>query len=214
MSLKEFKGPTPEILGELYEKSDCFRGQRKGEYIETILMRHKIVLLPAFLITIIGGFGVIGINMLIREFFTLELVAQITFLIDFVFIAFVTHFFFISMMNFYLTMVIITNLRLIDLKYTTIFARNMDTLDLHNIQDINIMQNGFWRWLFNFGRITMHNASGNELFDFTYLKNPLRHYNIINHVHFKAMNSRVALQKEMEKKEKVSQPKQTDWNDE
>jgi hypothetical protein len=48
---------------------------------------------------------------------------------------------------------------------------------------------GFWRWILNFGRIIMHNAAGTELFDFKYLKNPLKNYNMINHVHYKAMHN-------------------------
>ncbi len=215
MSLKaDFKDPGKDVLGELFEKKDCFQGQRKTEHIETIIIRHKIVLLPTVLIVIFGLFSVLGVNALIREFIPTDanLIKKISITVDFLFVSIIAHFLFINLMNFYLKLVIITNLRIIDVKFTTIFSRSMDALDLHNIQDINMKRTGFWRWALNFGRIVMHNASGNELFDFKYLKNPLKNYNIINHVHYKAMHSRVAIQKSIQRHQ-GNQPKQTDWED-
>ena len=88
-----------------------------------------------------------------------------------------------------------TNLRIIDVKFSIFFKRNVEILDMHNIQDINMVKRGFWRWLLNYGRIIMHNASGSELFHFTYLKNPLKNYNIINHVHFNVINKHTESQK-------------------
>lgn len=211
----DFKNPGKDVVGELFEKNDCFQGQRKAEHIETIIIRHKIVLIPAFFLTIFGLFSVLGINGIIRAFIPndAELFTKISLTVDFIFVSIITHFLFISLLNYYLKYVIITNLRIIDVKFTTIFARNMDALDLHNIQDINMSRKGFWRWALNFGRIVMHNSSGNELFDFKFLKNPLKNYNIINHVHYKALHSRLAIQKEIEKHQIDINPKQTEWED-
>ncbi len=214
MDLKDFKEPSKESMGELFNKGDCFQGQRKGEHIQTILIRHKIVLVPIILISFFGGLSILGINALIREFIVddADLLNKISLTVDFVFISFLLHFLFINFLNFYLSLVIITNSRIIDIHFTTIFSRNMDTLDLHNIQDITISRSGVWRWMFNFGRIIMHNAAGTELFDFRYLRHPLKNYNIINHVHYKAMHSRAALRKESIKHQTI-EPKQTDWDD-
>jgi len=210
--------PNEKTVGELYDKRDCFQGQRTKEHIETIILRHKIVLIPVILMTIFGLFSVLGINAIIREFIpkslpnSSDLIKKISLTIDFLFISIVTHFLFINLLNYYLKMVVLTNLRIIDIKFSTIFARNMDTLDLHNIQDINMTKKGFWRWLLNFGRIAMHNSAGTELFYFKYLKSPLKNYNLINHVHYKAVHSRLDRNKEVKNKQEIK-PKQTDWED-
>lgn len=176
----------------LANRSDCFSGQRDNEDIEAILMKHWVVLVPTFLVTVmtIGLLFTInaGINYLFAE--QAEILKYIRTIFDCLYLSIIIHYFFISILNYYLTIVIITNLRIIDVNFTTVFKRHLDALDLHNIQDINMMKKGFWRWLLNFGRITMHNSAGTELFDFKYFKDPIKSYNIINHVHFKAMHRR------------------------
>lgn len=211
--------PAKDLLGELLYKEDSFQGQRKGEYIESILMRHWIVIVPYFLVCLSGAIGILGINALVREFIPndAELIKKFSITVDFFFITIILHFLFINLINFYLKIVLITNLRIIDINFTTIFSHNMDALDLHNIQDINMQRKGFWRWIFNFGRIVMHNSAGTELFDFKYVKNPLKNYNIINHVHYKAMRNQEYFKKMQDKatenlKYKV-EPQQTDWED-
>lgn len=194
--------------GQLCDKNDCFQGQRENEVVECILMRHWIVLFPIFSITIAAVFALFGFNAIIAYFIPRNnlLFNQVSTIFDFFYIALILHFFFINVLNYYLKFVIITNLRIIDIQFSTIFKRNMDALDLHNIQDINMTQQGFWRWIFNFGKIIMHNAAGTELFDFSLLKNPLKNYNIINHVHFKAMHNQNILNSENKKKEEDNHP--------
>lgn len=214
--------PAQNILGELLYKKDSFQGQREDEHIECVLIRHWIVLIPTVLVCFFGALGILGANALIREFIPndAELLKKLSITVDFCFITIILHFLFISLLNYFLKLVVITNLRIIDISFTTIFARNMDALDLHNIQDITMQRTGFWRWILNFGRIVMHNSAGTELFDFKYLKNPLKNYNIINHVHYKAMHNPEHIKNVQKKTEKDIKPvkykvipKQTDWDD-
>lgn len=217
------KHPAKDILGELLYKKDCFQGQREGEHVECVLIRHWIVLLPIFLVCLFGAFGILGVNALIREFIPndADLLRKLSLTVDFFFITLILHYLFISFLNFFLKLVVITNLRIIDINFTTIFSRSMDALDLHNIQDINMQRRGFWRWVLNFGRIVMHNAAGTELFDFKYLKKPLKNYNIINHVHFKAMHDPEYIKRKQKQQSEENSnnpkykitPKQTEWND-
>ena len=44
---------TKENLEELWGKRDCFSGQRQEEQVESILIRHWIVLAPAFILLVV-----------------------------------------------------------------------------------------------------------------------------------------------------------------
>ncbi len=191
---------------------NCFPGQREDEVVEAIFMRHWIVLFPLFIMSLVLFALLIGANAAVRYLISdnIELFQHVSTILNFTFISILLHFFFISILNYYLNVIILTNIRLIDVKFSTVFKRNMDALDLHNIQDINIIRKGLLRWLFNFGRIVMHNSAGTELFHFRYLKNPLKNYNMINHVHFQAIHARQQESQEVNKNQNnPQQPNQS-----
>lgn len=60
--------------------------------------------------------------------------------------------------NYYLSMQIITNERVIDIDQTGIFKREINTVPISNIQDVTYKKNTFWKSIFNYGDIIVQTA--------------------------------------------------------
>ncbi len=60
--------------------------------------------------------------------------------------------------NYYLSLQIVTNERVIDIDQTGLFKREVNEMPLSNIEDVNYKQNGFWGTIFNYGNVILQTA--------------------------------------------------------
>jgi hypothetical protein len=67
---------------------------------------------------------------------------------------------------------IVTNDRLIDINQDNLFSRRISEMDLHQVEDITSEVRGFFPSLFNYGTLTIQNASAIVKFTIPDVKNP------------------------------------------
>jgi Bacterial PH domain len=60
--------------------------------------------------------------------------------------------------NYYLSIQIVTSERIIDVDQKGLFNREVNTLSIGNIEDVNYKKSGFWGTLLNFGNVVVQTA--------------------------------------------------------
>ncbi len=179
---------TPRLIESVLEPpidntNRNFNGQQKNETVLCFSRKHWIVLLPhfimfvIFLILVISFVAVSGevigptTNPVLYRSFALILIAAATYYL---------HRFFIRLLNYYLQIIIITNFRVIQLDRTLFFQRNMDSIDLSQIQDIIFERHGILKTILNYGEIVITLSSAYASKTIHYMPNPEYHFRKIN----------------------------------
>lgn len=167
---------------EINNKDRHFKGQQKTEEVICFCRKHWIVLMRhlaefAILNTIIFSvlFYIKDNNITISNpgykiFILVALAVALYFF----------HRFFVEMLNYYLTIVIITNYRVIELKKTIILHDYKGIIDLHEIQDIQKIQNGFLKNILDYGTIKIALAGLQDTRILEYIPKPDRYFRRIN----------------------------------
>ena len=62
--------------------------------------------------------------------------------------------------NYYLSMGIVTDKRVIDIDQVSLFRREVNEMDINNAQDITYKQTGFWGTILDFGNVIVQTAGG------------------------------------------------------
>lgn len=170
---------------EINNTNRNFKGQQKNEIVLSFCRKHWIVVVPRmilFIFLLIAPFlMLIGITSfksggrfidpLLYKIFIGAAILAITYYL---------HRCFISFFNYYLQMLIITNLRVIYLDQTLYFNRNRDSLDLHEIQDVVLNQEGIMKTFLNYGEVTITLSSAHASKTFTCVPNPEYYFRKIN----------------------------------
>lgn len=171
-----------ENVQQLDNKDRCFKGQQKTEETICFFRKHWIVLIRhilVFLLLCIGLFLLIFyiINNNVKDFSS-EIKLLTVFVL--VFVSYFFHRFFVALHNYYLTMVIITNYRIIELYKTLILHDDKNVIDLQEIQDIQKIQNGFVQSVLDYGTIKILLSGVQETITFDFVPNPDRYFRRIN----------------------------------
>lgn len=140
-----------------------FRGQLDEELVLCYFRRHWIQILPALLLLplcfaifaagVIFHKALLGQTELVNVLITVGLVLLIQ----------VIHYLFLTIFRYYLSTVIITNMRVIILDKSVFFRDSNTTVDLTKIQDIKKVQTGFFHYLFKFGMIKLDLSGGDPI---------------------------------------------------
>lgn len=72
----------------------------------------------------------------------------------------------------YYSVYILTNERIVIIKQTGLFNREIRELALRNIQNINIKIDGFWANIYNFGTLEIENLAGSDKMKLSLVHNP------------------------------------------
>ncbi|HLG25609.1 MAG TPA: hypothetical protein VI588_02335 [Candidatus Gracilibacteria bacterium] len=161
-----------------------FKGQLENEDVISYFRHHWILLLPdvisfgLFLAIIvllainISSFNLPPLSELyIQEIAVLTIVAT----------GFVIHRFFVRLLAHAMNFVIITNLRIIEVR-KTLFARNdQESIYMRNIQDIQKHQDGFIKNLCSFGDLSI-SSYGSEPIIISTVPHPDRYFRLLNKV--------------------------------
>ncbi|MEK9132322.1 MAG: hypothetical protein AAB606_01255 [Patescibacteria group bacterium] len=176
---------TPRILhAEIDNTNRNFKGQHKHETVLCFTRRHWIVLLPY----------IIGSLLIMAGLFYLAISTFRTDMADFIspiaykvvagaviaVITYYLHRFFVRFLNYYLQIIIVTNFRVIELDITLFFNNNRDSIDLPEIQDVVIRQEGILKTLLNFGELIITLSSVNASKSLYYVPNPEYFFRKIN----------------------------------
>lgn len=66
---------------------------------------------------------------------------------------------FVALTSYYLDILIVTNMRIIDIDQIGLFARDVATAPLHNVEDVKIQALGVFATLFRFGNLQIQTAA-------------------------------------------------------
>lgn len=159
-----------------------FKGQQKTEEVICFFRRHWIVLIrPIFVFLFINAVFIVCAMFLFR--YPALLMSSLSRALAVSFLAVCTiliHRFFVELLDYYVSMVIITNFRVIDLKKTIILHDDKDVIDLFQIQDIQKIQDGFAANILNYGLIRAILSGAHESKIFHCVPNPDWYFRRIN----------------------------------
>lgn len=169
-------------MDPINNKDRFFKGQQANEQFICFFRHHWIDLLKDFLIFFIFMGGVImairyagEIQEILRGDRHLKLFFFTGYLLGTVYI----HHFFIKMLNYFVNVGIITDLRVIDHHKTIYFIDSADSVDMSQIQNIERIVEGVVPSLLNFGDIKMFLNASDAVVTFRRVPNVQFHYRCI-----------------------------------
>lgn len=161
-----------------------FKGQNKNEVVICFTRKHWIVLLPHFVIFSFFVILTIIFFAVIRSEMLASVITPPTYRVIALAIiigqSYLLHRFFLRLFNYYLQVLIITSQRVVQLHQTIFFNRNRDSVDLPEIQDLMLKQNGLIKTIFNYGEIEIVLSSAHATKDLHHIPNPEYYFKKIN----------------------------------
>lgn len=156
-------------------------GKNITDTVKLFVRRHIITNLPWIVTTIV----LLLIPLLIQILLTItatplpDLPANFItiFLLFYYLIAFT--YAFISFLDWFYNIIIITNTEIIDIDYAEIIYHDVAATNVNLIEDVNYTQTGFIRGLFNFGDLFVQTAGGQENIEALAIPQPARIARII-----------------------------------
>ncbi len=172
-----------------YENID-FKGKRTDENVILLLRRHWLVFvfrfLP-FLLLFIGLAIFHTVGTVIFNFFGLTFDLNLFYLIESFLVIFVWLALFITWINFYLDVWIVTDSRIVDIEQIALFSRHISELKHNKIQDVTSEVQGIIPTLFNYGDVYIQTAGNKQRFVFKQIPGPTNSRNIIMQLQKKAI---------------------------
>lgn len=152
-----------------------FPSQRGDENIYLVLRVHWFVLFLRILAWLIFVAALILFNrfgkMYLPGLFEGD-IGQITRLFIQVYVLFLILSLFLIWVFYYLNAQIVTNMRIVDIDQTGLFAHTVSELHIENIEDVTSETNGLFGTLFNYGMVYVQTAGSRERFEFDNVPNP------------------------------------------
>lgn len=160
-----------------------FKGQQDSEEFICFFRHHWIVLLRE--LTYFGLFmtGVVislmnyqAITEILRGNYELKLLFLTVFILSTIYV----HRFFMKMLNYFLEVGIITDVRIIDHDRTLFFRDTMDSIDLSQIQNVEQIKEGIIPNIFKFGDIVVFLTASSATKTFYTVPNAKFHFRCLN----------------------------------
>jgi hypothetical protein len=159
-----------------------FRGQMEDEEIMAFSRKHWATLLPHIIPFIIFVCGA-SVALMLLEKITLpdirDTLFQLLIIIAVVGSAYVIHRFFLHMINYFTSVIIITNLRIVEIRKTLFLRDTKESIDINKIQDVQFRQEGLIKNLLKFGDLVI-TLGNSELKTLTQMPNPDFHFRLLN----------------------------------
>ncbi|PIZ44390.1 hypothetical protein CO180_01270 [candidate division WWE3 bacterium CG_4_9_14_3_um_filter_41_6] len=157
-----------------------FETQRQGEVVHLMLRQDAITNVPWITITLIAifipGQIITLLNSLPSEFSALNILALFSepewTLISFVYGLAIFYYAFINVVSWFFNVVLVTNIRVVDVNFQAPFHTQTTQAQLQEIQDVRYTQGGIWGIIFNFGNLYIQTAGTNQNIHLKYIPNP------------------------------------------
>lgn len=181
----------PEIT--IYDNTDKhFPGQNKNEELLLYTRLHPIILLP-HLMGFVASLTLLPMIVYAIKSMEVESGTSLTsaiFLFLFFVYAYYFHRFFLRIFNYYLSVIVLTNFRIIQLKKSVFLHNSKDTIDLYKIQDLKKDQNGLLSTLFDYGTVTIEVSAIHETKKLKYIPRPEEWFQVLNEAKRKYIDRR------------------------
>lgn len=159
-----------------------FQGQQPDEVIVSFFRKHWITVAPhliGFSLVVLAVGFLAGFLPLVHEYFSRSFFNLLIILSACV-VTYYLHHFFAILAQHYMTVVIITDYRLIAFSRSLFFLNEKETVDLKMIQDIAIHQDGFLQNALNYGDLKITLSSSASIVLLRSIGNPDFYFNLIN----------------------------------
>jgi membrane protein implicated in regulation of membrane protease activity len=135
-----------------------------------VISAIALLMLP-FLVWTIVSVGLISIDVLPSNYIIMITILYYLFVTGFIFTHYLTWFYNIGL---------VTNLRIIDIDFSSLVFENVDATKLSQVEDVGYKQVGIVRSIFDYGDVHMHTAGPASNFEFLAVPHPEKIINIIN----------------------------------
>ena len=172
-----------------YDNLD-FKGRKVDESIILLLRRHWLVFVFRFLPFFFLLIGLVVFHVLGTIFFKfsgLKFDLNWFYLVESFLGIFWWLALFITWVNFYLDVWIVTDNRVVNIEQVALFSRNISELKHNKIQDVTSEVRGIIPTLFNYGDVYIQTAGNKQRFVFKQIFNPTNTRNIIMQLQKKAI---------------------------
>lgn len=171
-------------MSEPLNKQDkYFKGQHMNETFVCFFRHHWIFLLREFLyfsiICVISAMVLFKIQY-IQDFLRGNREMKMFFFTGFLGITIYFNRFFIRLLDYFVNVGIITDMRIIDHKKSLFFKDTLDSIDMAHIQNIEKIEDGFWPSLLKFGDIKIFLSASDSIKTFQHVPNAKFHFRCIN----------------------------------
>ncbi|KKQ23696.1 MAG: hypothetical protein US40_C0007G0010 [Candidatus Roizmanbacteria bacterium GW2011_GWC2_37_13] len=148
------KSESRVLFSYLLRPQIKFESYEAGEEVILLLRAHPITQLPWIINSIILFIILFGINFVIPSFLSFN---QIFVLNCFV-LAFILSYIWMSFLNWYFNVGIITNRRVVDIDFHGILYKEVTVARLNKIEDITVKSGGYFASLFDYGNVFIQTA--------------------------------------------------------
>lgn len=159
---------------KVYPSTVTFDGQDTHETIILFLRQHPIVLVPdvfrSFLVFGIGVILALGLSALAQSI-NIKLGAINFVLLTLVIVISLANLLF-SFLKWYYTVFLITDTRLVDLDFLTLFNATLSTTLLSVVQDVSHSTPGFFSTVFDMGSLVIQTAGEKQKFEIANIPRP------------------------------------------
>lgn len=151
-----------------------FKGQLDDEVIASWFRRHWLAIFPRILMLIfLLGVSVVSVALIFLDKSLLnEPAVQVPVVLGFLLSTYLIHSTFFHIYRHFFKKVFITNHRVVISERSLFFVHQQNSIDLENIQDMHVEQNGFLENLMDYGTLTVILSSANEEIQLRNVPNP------------------------------------------
>lgn len=163
-------------------KDRHFRGQSHEEHVLAFCRKHWTYLFSKFFVFFLVLALIVIFGFYFRtlsEIFSPGLFHLLVLTAGTILVYYVHRFFLILLMH-HLTVIIITDLRIVAITKSVYFVNEKETVDLTTIRDVHKYQSGFFENLYNFGDLKITLATSSTVFELCCIPNPEFHLRLIN----------------------------------
>jgi len=164
-------------------KDEHFKGQQANEEVICFFRQHWVVLLaPILAFVFIAALSILIVSAISFNLFFEEnpFLYRAVFFAVFIGMTLYSHYFFLTMINYFLNVVIITDQRVVDIKKSIYLHHDLDAIDLSQVQDVIKRQNGLMRNILSYGNLIITLAATASTKTLTYVPRADFHFRVIN----------------------------------
>lgn len=153
-----------------------FESQQEDEEVLLVIRSHPISQLP----WILNGFILIVILIIVDIIFYNSLSFLQFSVVNLLSLTLIASFFWLNFLGYFFNVGILTNLRLIDVDYHTVFYKDVSEAIYIKIEDVSAKSSGMFESFFDFGDVIIQTAGKNSNVQFESVPKPSQVANVIS----------------------------------
>jgi hypothetical protein len=158
----------------------CFINQNDDEVVYMVIRRSFLVELPWLILSIILFIVFLNLNLIVELYFKVALEYEILYFIQFSLALSILTFAANKFFNWFYTVNIITNQRIMDFDFDHLGDKNIVETLVKNIQSVTVKNIGFASFLFGLSRLQILTSGDNPNIEFDYISDAYKVSDLIS----------------------------------